>query len=125
VRVVVVLLAVDTFLEAVFAGRFLSGDFGMLGLHQDNANMGVFTLSLLQIVAAALARRLARGPRWLVVVASVLAVAVVLQILVGFWRVLGVHVPLGVAVVATMGWLAVWVCTHQPDDRPFPRTASK
>jgi hypothetical protein len=117
VRVVVVLLAVDLFLEAVFAGRFLSGDFGMLGAHKHNANFGVFTLAVLQIVAAGLARR-----RWLVVVASAVGVAVVVQMLMGFTRVLGVHVPLGVAVVAIMGWLALWVCTHQPDDKPFPRS---
>jgi hypothetical protein len=118
-RVVVVLQAVDTFLEAVFAGRFLSGDFAMLGLHQDNGTFGVFVLSLLQIVTSVLVWRLARGRPWLVVMSSLLAVAEVLQMLLGFWRILGVHIPLAVLIIATMGWLALWVCTHRPDDPVF------
>jgi heme A synthase len=112
VRVVVVLQAADSFLEPVFAGRFLSGDFGMLKAHQHNATFGVFILSVLQIGTAVLAWRRGKGPRWLVVVASVLAGAVLLQIIMGFDRVLGVHIPLGVAIIVTLGWLAVWVLMH-------------
>ena len=35
----------------------------------------------------------------------------------GFTRVLGLHVPLGVSIIATAGWLAFWVCTHEPVGR--------
>src|SRR5437879_1836345 len=41
-RVTSVLLAVDAFLQPVLAGRFLSGDFGMLAAHEHNATYGVF-----------------------------------------------------------------------------------
>lgn len=121
-RVTSVLLAVDAFLQPVLAGRFLSGDFGMLAAHEHNATYGVFILAITQIVVTTLAWRLSRGPGWLVVVATVLAGAVLLQIIMGFDRVLGVHIPLGVAIIGTIGWLAVWVCSRQPHDRPFKRS---
>lgn len=121
VRAVVVLQALDAFLQPVFAGRFLSGDFGMLAAHKHNALYGLFTLSVLQVVAAALAWRLANGPGWLVITATVLTGAVLLQIILGFDRVLGIHVPLGVAIIVALVWSAVWVCGHEPTDRPFRR----
>ncbi|MEV4316139.1 hypothetical protein [Actinocrispum sp. NPDC049592] len=116
-RVVSVVLAVDTFLEPVFAGRFLSGDFGMLAFHENNADFGVFVLALIQVIAAVIARRRLRAPRWLIPAAVVQAVLLTTQIMLGFVRVIGLHVPLGVALVATTGWFALWVCTHRPADR--------
>jgi hypothetical protein len=56
-----------------------------------------------------------------VIVTTLLTAAVLAQTIMGFDRVLGVHIPLGVAIVATTAWLAVWVCGHQPGDRPFKR----
>jgi hypothetical protein len=121
-RVTLVLQALDAFLQPVLAGRFLSGDFGMLAAHAHNATYGVFVLAVLQIAVTALAWRLAKGPGSLVIVSVVLAGAVLLQIILGFDRVLGVHIPLGVAIITIIGWLAVWVCRHQPSDRPFNRS---
>jgi hypothetical protein len=123
VRTVIVMQAVDAYLQPVFAGRFLSGDFGMLGAHQHNATFGVFVLSLIQIVTAALAWRLVKGPRWLVLAAVLLAAAVLTQIILGFDRIIGIHIPLGVAIIATMSWLAIWLCTHQPSDPLFRRSS--
>ena len=109
----VTVLALDAFLQAVFAGRFLSGDYGMLALHRDNATY-VGLLGLVQIVVAILAWRLSRVPGRVVAAAIVVALLVVVQIAIGFARFMGIHVPLGVAIVAGYGWLTGWLWTHRP-----------
>lgn len=115
------LLAVDVLAQAVLAGRFLSGDFAMLTAHELNATRFAATLSFVLIAVAILAWRAGGGPGWLVLVAVVLSAAIAGQIVLGFSHVLGLHVPLGVTIIGLTGWLAVWVCTHEPTDRPFAR----
>jgi hypothetical protein len=62
-RVVVSAAGVLLFNQAVFAGQFLSGTFGVLHTHQENA-----TVAGLVVLAAALAAILirwpGRGPSW-------------------------------------------------------------
>lgn len=120
-RVTLCVQALDSLAQAVLAGRFLSGDFAMLAVHEFNATRGVVIVAFAQIVVAVLAWRRSGGPGSLVVLVVLLGLATVGQIVLGFTRVLGLHIPLGVAIIATAGWLAVWVCTHRPTDRPFAR----
>jgi heme A synthase len=108
--------AADVVFQPVFAGRFLSGDFAMLTAHRTNATY-VGILSISQIFVAILAWRTAQAPSSLVGATVALAAAVALQIFLGFARILGIHVPLGVAVVAFSSWLAIWTWTHGPGDR--------
>src|ERR1051326_1134219 len=122
-RVTLCVQALDALAQAVLAGRFLSGDFAMLAAHEINATRGVVSVAFTQIVVAVLAWRRSGASGWLVVTVVVVFVATVGQIVLGFTRVLGLHVPLGVSIIATAGWLAVWVCTHRPTDRPFARGA--
>ncbi|WAL63877.1 hypothetical protein ORV05_23140 [Amycolatopsis cynarae] len=117
------LLAFDAVLQAVLAGRFLSGAYPMLNLHQLNAT-SVGVLSFVDIVVAVAAWRACRGPGSLALASVVLSAAIVAQIALGFRRVLGLHIPLGVTVIGLACWLALWVCTHQPQDRPFGRRAA-
>jgi hypothetical protein len=116
-RVFLTVQAVDVFLQAVLAGRFLSGDFGMLATHRSN---GVFAggWGLAQIVAAALAWRVSRLPGRIAAVVAALGAAIALQIYLGFNRVLGIHIPLGVAIIAVSGGLARWMWTHRPGGQP-------
>lgn len=120
-RVTLCVLAVDVLAQAVLAGRFLSGDFASLTVHEFNGAKLAGSLSFALIVVAIVAWRVGGGPGWLVLVAVVLSGAVVGQIVLGFTHVLGLHIPLGVTIIGVSGWLAVWVCTHEPADRPFAR----
>jgi hypothetical protein len=107
-RILTTVLAVDAYLQAVLAGRFLSGDFGMLYAHRVNATDGVAILSFVLVAVSVVAWRTRVVPGRVVVYATALSGAIALQILMGFDRVLGVHIPLGVAIIALSTTLAVW-----------------
>lgn len=112
-RLVVTAQTIDAFLQPVFEGRFLSGDFAMLSLHRTNGTF-VGALSMTAMVVALVAWRLAGVPGRVVAGVVVLGPLAGLQIFLGFSRVLGIHVPLGVALIALSGWLVVWLWTHHP-----------
>jgi len=120
-RVTLCVQALDSLAQAVLAGRFLSGDFAMLAAHEVNGTRGVVIVAFVQIAVAVVAWRRSGASGWLVVAVVLVFLATVGQIVLGFSRVLGLHVPLGVSIIATAGWLAVWVCTHHATDRPFAR----
>lgn len=107
-RILTTVLAVDAYLQAVLAGRFLSGDFGMLLGHRMNATLGVAILSFLLVVVSIVAWRTKQVPGRAVAYSTALSGAIVLQIIMGFDRVLGVHIPLGVAIIALSTVMAVW-----------------
>ena len=108
--------AVDAFLQPVFEGRFLSGDFAMLATHRTNGTyVGVVSVS--QVVLAIVAWWVSRVPMKVVLTIVALGATAGLQIYLGFHRDLGLHIPLGVALIGVSGWLAVWMWTHRP-----PRT---
>jgi hypothetical protein len=107
-RILPTVLAVDAYLQAVLAGRFLSGDFGMLLGHRFNGTLGVAILSFLLVVVSIVAWRTELVPGHAVAYATALSGAIVLQIIMGFDRNLGVHIPLGVAVIALSTIMAVW-----------------
>jgi hypothetical protein len=105
--------AVDAFLQPVFEGRFLSGDFGMLAMHRTNGTyVGVVSVS--QVVVAVAAWWVSRVPMKVVLTVVALGAAAGLQIYLGFSRDLGLHIPLGVAIIAVSGGLAVWMWTNRP-----------
>jgi hypothetical protein len=93
--------AVLLFDQAVFAGQFLGGSFGALPTHRTNAT--VAGISVLITAAAGLVMRLRGGPGWPAVACLGLFALIALQILLGFQRMLTVHIPLGVAIIALMG----------------------
>lgn len=107
-RVLVSLLAIDAYTQAVLAGRFLSGEYGSLLMHRDNATDGVAILSFVLIVVAIVAWRTKQAPGKLVVLTVLLSGVIALQIMFGFERTLGVHIPLGVAIIALTTVLTVW-----------------
>jgi hypothetical protein len=111
----------DAFLQSVLAGRFLSGDFPMLGLHRLNGTI-VGGTSITVLVAALALGRYAGLPWRIVVGLALLGPIAALQIFLGFTRVLGIHIPLGVAFIALGAWLTVWLWTRHPE---APRTAAE
>ncbi|MEV5569024.1 hypothetical protein AB0L06_03170 [Spirillospora sp. NPDC052269] len=97
-RVAAILQALMVFLQAVFAGRFLSGGYGALSMHSANA---VFTtlIGMLAVVAAVLLWKPGGGPARPIIPASIMVVLEIFQMGFGYARLLTVHVPLGVALM--------------------------
>lgn len=106
-RVASTLAAIMLFDQAVFAGQFLSGSYSSLHLHRENATYAGITV-LLTGVAAVLQRWPGRGPAWPIFACLAIFGLIALQIVLGFARVITVHVPLGVATIMTAVALAVW-----------------
>lgn len=97
-RITSLVSAVMLFDQAVFAGQFLSGSYDALALHRDNATYAGISV-LVSAVAAVLVRWPGRGPWWPIAGSAGIFGMVALQIVLGFARVLGAHVPLGVATI--------------------------
>jgi hypothetical protein len=93
--------------QAVFAGQFLGGSYDSLHLHRENATYAGITV-LVSLVAAVLLRWPGRGPWWPIAASLGIFGLVAVQIAFGFARVIGLHVPLGVAVILLATLLAAW-----------------
>ncbi|MFF9125170.1 hypothetical protein ACF09J_17985 [Streptomyces sp. NPDC014889] len=113
-RAVTTVHTATLFTQAVLAGRFLSGDYDMLTAHAVNANV-IVAVGLVQVMVAVLYWRPGRGPGWPAAVSAVLLVGEAGQAVLGYQRTLGVHVPLGVMLIAAGLLLLVQVW------RPLPR----
>ena len=105
--------------QAVFAGRYLSGDAAGLRLHERNAEL-IVMLAFVQLVLAVLVWRPGRGPAWPALASLALWLAEVAQMSLGYGRVLGVHVPLGVAIFGLTVVLAIgtWRLPMTGRERP-------
>jgi hypothetical protein len=106
-RVAALVETVLVFDQAVYAGQFLGGDFAGLGRHQVNARV-VFVGALALFGAALLLWRPGGGPGRPAVVCATVPVAVGTQISLGKAHVIGLHVPLGVAIIAASLFVLVW-----------------
>lgn len=111
-RVIVTAHAVAVFGEAVFAGRYMSGDYDMLGVHATVADV-VTALGLVQLACAAVLwwRGGVRWPTWVSVLVVLGGIG---QYLAGQAGALDLHVPLGVglAILTSVLLVALW--------RPLP-----
>jgi len=107
-RGLVTVHAVVIFAQPVLAGGYLSGDYDMLRLHSEVANVVTYVGSgqlLCAIVLWALG-----GVRWPAVASVVLLIGETIQYFAGLAGTLNLHIPLGVALVTgavvTVG--AIW-----------------
>jgi hypothetical protein len=116
-RAVVTVLAVDMFLQSVFAGRFLSGDYPQLLVHRTNAIV-VAAIAVVLVAASVLAWRIADAPARLAWTSAAVLVLVLVQFRLGLSRNLGVHVPLGVLLIAAAGRLTMWCWRHPLSSGP-------
>lgn len=98
----------------------MSGDFAVLASHRTNGTY-VGILSVTQILVGLLAWRISRLPGRIVGLLAVIGIAGVIQIYLGFNRILAIHIPLGVAIIGVSGWVTVWLWTHRPPHAPAPR----
>lgn len=92
--------------QPVLAGSFMSGNYDALTEHSRNGG----TLIVVTFVAlvATLIHAIAGSRLWPVGVHVLLLIAVTMQIAVGHTRNLALHIPLGVALVGIMVYLAIW-----------------
>ena len=103
-RGVATLYALAAVAQPFLAGLFLSGSFSALKAHEVTGQ-AVGGLGILTLICAILLWRVGGGPVAAVRISGGLLVGVVLQILLGYDRLLALHVPLGVALVAGIGRL--------------------
>jgi hypothetical protein len=106
-RVVATLFALATVLQPFLAGIFLSGSFSALTMHEITGQ-AVGGLGVLDLICAVLLWRVRGGSSIPVRFAAALLAMAVLQIFMGYGRILALHVPLGVAMVIGVGRLAVY-----------------
>jgi heme A synthase len=106
-RLVLWLLAVAVFAQAVLAGLFLDGGDAWRGWHALNGMLVLPLLALIQVVLAVLVWRRGRGPGWLAIASVGLLVALLVQSVLGMTSQVAVHVPLGVAIFGLAGTLLV------------------
>ena len=129
-RVVLGLLAVAVFAQAVLAGLFLDGGDAWRDWHAMNGMLVLPLLALIQSVLAVLAWLRGRAPWWLAVASGGLLLALLVQNMLGMTSQVAVHVPLGLAIFGLIGTLLVRIQTvtasatqrRQPGGRARPRT---
>ena len=100
-RGVLVCHVLTVFVQSVFAGQFLSGSDSPVTFHELTGWI-VLLISAIQILLAAVLVRLGVTSLWLVFGSIFLFLGEGLQIGTGYGRVLNVHVPLGVIIVAAV-----------------------
>lgn len=93
--------------QAVTAGHVLAGNRGMLVVHEVVGANVIGFVSIGQVVAAGMARRVRQVPTWVVALAVVTFALVVAQVYLGFDGRLAIHVPNALAVFAAQGVLLV------------------
>jgi hypothetical protein len=108
-RVAATLHLVLVLAQPVLAGLFLTGNVDAIEVHSAVA-VGVALVGLALIVVA-LVYLIAGGRLWVLPGMLLLTAAVVLQMVLGYRRELGIHIPLGVAIVTVAVLLAIWVWT--------------
>ena len=106
-RITSTVAAVMLFNQAVYAGQFLDGAYDSLLTHRENATFAGIAV-LISTIAAVLVRWPGRGPWWPILACLGIFGLVALQIVLGFARVINLHVPLGVATILLAAALAVW-----------------
>lgn len=102
-----VLILLQVFLQAALAGGFITGDVGLLGLHSANGILLVLTTTAL-LPATILLVRPGRGPWWPIAFSIVLWWLVAVQVGFGFARQVGLHIPLGVAIMSLISGFTWW-----------------
>jgi hypothetical protein len=125
-QISITLAALMLFDQAVFAGQFLSGTFGALHTHRENATFAGLSV-ILAAACAVFVRWPGRGPIWPLLACLGLFALIALQIVFGFARQLTLHIPLGTAIILLAVLLAVWAWRSRPPTpiQPIPATGTE
>ena len=124
-RGAIALQVIVMFAQSLLAGVALSGDAIALRVHM-LGGAASFAIAVAQVVAAILLVGLASAPGWLVPVNIGFLIAEGLQMAAGRLGLLGIHVPLGVALFGAAILLAVCARSLQPaGGRQIPHSAAQ
>jgi hypothetical protein len=93
--------------QPILIGSFLQGNYRALALHQTNASLTGIA-AFVMAMTSVLYWRPGRGRAWPVWLCLGVAAAVVTQIILGYSRILAIHIPLGVLIIAADLLLVVW-----------------
>lgn len=102
--------------QPFLAGMFLSGLVDAIQVH-GIIGSALPAVGLLQIVTAVLLWRPGGGPLWPLQISSVLFLAEGFQVVMGYTGALGMHLPLGVAIVAGTVAMFIWSLVWRPAQR--------
>jgi hypothetical protein len=91
-------LAALAVVQAVFAGSFLGGQYDALMLHSVGARAST-VLAVVPVIVLWLVSRTG-GPRWTIAVGTLVTVLLVAEFASGELRLTGLHIPLGVLLIA-------------------------
>jgi hypothetical protein len=106
------LVLLQVLLQAVLAGGFITGEVSLLGLHSANGIL-LFVTSGLLVGGSVLLVRPGRGPWWPIVLTSVLWLLITAQDMFGFTRMIGLHIPVGVALMGLISGFAWWASMYR------------
>ena len=106
VRVTSTVSAVLLANQAVFAGQFLAGTYPALHTHRENATLAGISV-IVSMLATVAAWRPGRRPWWPIAANAALFGLIAVQIIMGFARILAVHIPLGVTIIGAGIALAI------------------
>jgi hypothetical protein len=109
--------------QPVFAGEYLMGDVDALALHDTNAFV-ISGLDVIQLVCAVVFFFKGRGRAWPIWASLAIALAVEVQVGMGYERLLVVHLPLGVSLVVGQILTTVWLLRAEAAT-PRPRRARR
>jgi hypothetical protein len=107
-RVAAVLHSLTFLGQPVFAGGYLMGDVDALAWHDVNAVV-VTVLDVIQLVCAVIYFWKGRGRAWPIWASLAIALAVEVQVGMGFERLLVVHLPLGVSLTVAQILITIWL----------------
>ena len=100
-------MLLQVLVQAALAGGFVTDDVALLGLHSANGILLVLTTAAL-LPATVLLLRPGRGPWWPIAFSVVLWWLVAVQVGFGFARQVGLHIPVGVAIMGLVGGFTGW-----------------
>jgi hypothetical protein len=107
-RLVAVLHSLAFLGQPVFAGGYLMGDVDALALHDANAFL-ITGLDVIQLICAIVFFWKGRGRAWPIWASLAIALAVEVQVGMGYERLLLVHLPLGVSLTVGQILTTVWL----------------
>lgn len=107
-----------TVTQPVLAGSYLSGNLDAITVHSAIGG-SLAAVGFVALLLAAAHWRPGGGPGWPAVVMAVVTVLFVIQANAGYSRTLGLHVPLGVAIVGTTVGLFGWSVFGPHRQRPL------
>lgn len=114
-RITLSVAAVLLFNQSVFAGQFLGGSYPSLATHRENATYAGIAVLAAGFAAIAI-RWPGKGPWWPIAATFGLFGLIALQIVLGFLRLLEIHIPLGVSIIVLAVLLLCWAWRKRPAD---------